>query len=60
MGEYAELYTLQTFGVDISESESCKSEWKWQCKKCGRKLHSQQANKQHMQDKHGIEIEVEK
>jgi hypothetical protein len=55
MGEYAELYTLKTFGVDISENS--KREWKWQCKKCGKKLASKLANQNHMKDKHKV-VEV--
>jgi hypothetical protein len=50
MGEYAEAYTLEKFGVDISKT--AKTKWKWGCKLCGKKLASELANKNHMKDKH--------
>jgi hypothetical protein len=51
MGEYAEAYTLERFGVDISTT---KPKWKWECNLCGKKLASKQANRNHMIDKHKI------
>lgn len=52
MGEYAELYTLETFGVDISDPPKTKTKWKWSCALCGKKMASETANKNHMKDKH--------
>jgi hypothetical protein len=57
MGEYARAYTLERFGVDIGDDDEPprpKREWKWSCKKCGKRLASEQANKDHMRDKHGV------
>ncbi len=57
MGEYARAYTLERFGVVIEnddEPQRPKREWKWSCKKCGKPLASEQANKDHMRDKHGM------
>lgn len=53
MGEYAEQYTMEHFGVDISESER-KPKWKWACPTCGKNLSSEAAQKQHMRDKHAV------
>jgi len=53
MGEYAELYTLEQFGVDISESTR-KTKWKWACHVCKKNLASKLAQRQHLHDKHGI------
>lgn len=53
MGEYAEIYTLQTFGVDISESRIVgKPKWKWSCPVCGKNLASKLSQSQHIRDKH--------
>ena len=53
MGEYAEQYTLETFGVDISVPYN-KAKWKWACPKCGKNIASKAAQKQHLKDKHKI------
>lgn len=57
MGEYARAYTLERFGVDIGDDNDPpprpKRDWKWSCKKCGKCLGSERANKDHMRDKHG-------
>ena len=53
MGEYAEQYTLETFGVDISVPDK-KAKWKWACPKCGKNIASKAAQKQHLKDKHKI------
>jgi hypothetical protein len=56
MGEYARAYTLERFGVDIGDDDDerprSKRDWKWSCNKCGKRLGSEQANKDHMRDKH--------
>ena len=60
MGEYARLYTLEHFGVDIGGDDEDEAAYKkrkearlkWKCRLCGRKLASEQANKDHMRDKH--------
>jgi hypothetical protein len=62
MGEYARDYILGRFGVDIGDDERpprSKRDWKWSCKKCGKPLGGEQANKDHMRDKHAIKA-VEK
>lgn len=62
MGEYARLYTLENFGVDIGgddrslviDLERELARKKWRCKMCSKSLGSEKANKDHMRDKHGI------
>jgi hypothetical protein len=58
MGEYARLYTLEHFGVDIGDDDDCtpkpKKDWKWSCKICGKPLGSERANKDHVRDKHAL------
>jgi hypothetical protein len=58
MGEYARDYILGRFGVDIGDDDErplrSKRDWQWSCKRCGKPLGSEQANKDHMRDKHAI------
>jgi hypothetical protein len=59
MGEYARAYTLERFGVDIGDDDDKRTprsmrDWKWSCKRCGKPLGSEKANKDHMRDKHAI------
>ena len=65
MGEYARVYTLERFGVDIGDDNERpprpKRDWKWSCKKCGKPLGSEKANQDHMRDKHATKaVEGEK
>lgn len=53
MGEYAEQYILDTFGVDISEQNpKQKQKWKWTCPKCGKNLSYSRAQSDHLREKH--------
>lgn len=52
MGEYAEQYTMETYGVDISKSEKKKVTCEWACPICGKKLFSKIAQVQHISMKH--------
>ena len=65
MGEYARIYTLERYGVDIGDDDERpprpKRDWKWSCKKCDKPLGSEKANQDHMRDKHAIKaVEGEK
>ena len=51
MGEYAEIYTMEHFGVDISRPDKPVNPV-WKCEKCGKKLSSKMAQSQHVKDKH--------
>lgn len=54
MGEYAEQYILDAYGIDISEDDRPippKPVKKYGCK-CGRMFISQAAKDQHYRDKH--------
>jgi hypothetical protein len=53
MGEYAEQYTLDKFGVDISNG-SKKKPWKWACPICRKNFASEAALKQHTSMKHNL------
>lgn len=56
MGEYAEQYTLQHFGVDIAElDQKKKAKWKWACPVCGKNMSSHKAQSQHVAMKHGAQ-----